>query len=136
MYPALEGGEYQQASAPSVVRDRQIPNGAGSGEPALQVMSARLIYRSAGACPPRRYDEPKHGEGQALALRTARNTHPHRSAGACPPRRYDDPRHGEGNPLACACGNLRGPKPYVKGRRFFHRDIERFMKHPHIKGET
>ena len=88
MYPALEGGEYQQASAPSVVRDRQIPNGAGSGDPALQVMSARRIYRSAGACPP---------------------------------RRYDDPRHGEGNPLACACGNLRGPKPYVKGRRFFYR---------------
>ena len=28
---------------------------------------------------------------------------------------------GEGNPLACAYGNLRGPKPYVKGWRFFHR---------------
>ena len=27
--------------------------------------------------------------------------------------------HGAGNPLACACGNLRGPKPSVKGRRFF-----------------
>ena len=64
---------------------RPIPIGAGSGDPALQVMSARLIYRSAGACPPRSaalcekrppprdhgclLRRPVHGEGQARALR-------------------------------------------------------------------
>ena len=32
-------------------------------------MSARLIYRSAGACPPRTLDYANDGEGQALALR-------------------------------------------------------------------
>ena len=26
-------------------------------------------YRSAGACPPRAFGNPEHGEGQALALR-------------------------------------------------------------------
>ena len=42
----------------------------------------------------------------------------HRSAGACPPRSLACADDGEGNPLACACG-MRGPSPYVKGRRFF-----------------
>ena len=84
----------------------------------------RCCYRSAGACPPRSTDRnenrpqpkgpgrfllrPKHGEGQALALRcAARFSTFHRSAGACPPRSV----HGAGNPLACVCG-IRGPTPY------------------------
>ena len=38
-----------------------------------------------------------------------------RSAGACPPRSWDCADAGKANPLACACGNLRGPKPYDEG---------------------
>ena len=46
-----------------------------------------------------------------------------RSAGACPPRALEcaDTHDGEGNPLACACGNLRGPKPYDEGVDFCRR---------------
>ena len=116
------------------------PNVAGSGDPALQRMSCRLRYRSAGACPPRSLNRcgkrpqprdhgwllrrPAHGEGQALALREGEAFFCHRSAGACPPRSLAYPNDGEGNPLACACG-IRGPKPYVKGAAFFspHRGV-------------
>ena len=76
----------------SVVRERLIPNGSGSGDPDLQegcgltakrmargtrsparvasegprpTVNGTVFNRSAGACPPRSL----HGEGQALALR-------------------------------------------------------------------
>ena len=45
-------------------------------------------YRSAGACPPRSFDDQGYSPFRSL--------------------------HGEGNPLACTCG-IRGPKPYDAG---------------------
>ena len=70
-------------------------------------------YRSAGACPPRTAGRPRHGEGQALALRRrgsrflTKKPSQYRSAGACPPRTAGGPRHGEGQALA-----LRGRGPF------------------------
>ena len=45
--------------------------------------------RSAGACSPRSFNRPEHGEGQALALQFPVAISSHRSAGACPPRSFD-----------------------------------------------
>ena len=114
---------------PTVVRDRQIPNGSGSGDPALQSL-ARGRWRGTGPSPtvreaflivvrglvPRERwiartmarDRPSpYGEGGVF----------NRSAGACPPRALDCANDGEGHPLACACGR-RGPKPYGEGGIF------------------
>ena len=52
--------KWARTMAPGTARDRPSPYGDKGGS---------LIYRSAGACPPRTFDRPKHGEGQALALR-------------------------------------------------------------------
>ena len=79
---------YAKTERQSVVRARLIPNGAGSGDPALQRMSARLPQGMArdrpspygegeaawqtvarGPVPRDLSCAPGHGEGQALALR-------------------------------------------------------------------
>ena len=49
----------------SMARDRPSPYAEG-GRSAAKKPSG---YRSAGACPPRAFGRPEHGEGQALALR-------------------------------------------------------------------
>ena len=59
-----------------IARDRPSPYGEG-GRSAVQKPS---LFRSAGACPPRSFDRPRHSEGQALALRGG-ETFFHRSAG-------------------------------------------------------
>ena len=64
------------------------------------IVQFRSIHRSAGACPPRSFVYPRHGEGQALALRW-RNGPSLRSAGACPPRSFS----------FAPCTVARGPVP-------------------------
>ena len=101
--------------SPSVVCDRLITNGSGSGEPELQGL-ARERWRGTGPRPtvrgwrfftvargpvPRDLSRaPGHGEGQALALRLRGQVSFHHSAGACPPRALDCADDGEGQALA------------------------------------
>ena len=49
----------------STARDRPSPY----GERGCSLTQKPSGYRSAGACPPRSFGRPQHGEGQALALR-------------------------------------------------------------------
>ena len=52
----------------------------------------------------------------------------YRSAGACPPRTFGSPQHGEGQALALR----EGETFFSLHRGAYRRDVERFMKHPHL----
>ena len=73
---------------------------------ALFLMQAILCgsYRSAGACPPRSFGGPQHGEGQALALQFPRRSPPIVARGPVPRDRSICARHGEGQALALRLG--------------------------------
>ena len=65
----------------------------------LLVLSQTEGHRSAGACPPRTFGRPKHGEGQALALR-GRNGSTAREAAIDPGTARDRPSpYGGGRPF-------------------------------------
>ena len=49
-------------------RDIRVPPGAIPFS-SVGASSLSQLSRSAGACPPRSFGNPQHGEGQALALR-------------------------------------------------------------------
>ena len=66
-----------------------------------------IFYRSAGACPPRTFSRPQHGEGQALALRR-RDPFFTVARGPVPCERWSAQTMARDR-----------PSPYVKGRRFF-----------------
>ena len=99
-------------------------------------------YRSAGACPPRTFGRPQHGEGQALALRGKRislTQKPacYRSAGACPPRSFRRSKHGEGQAPALRERAAffivaRGPVPR---ERSVDRSMARDRPSPYVKGD-
>ena len=101
-----------------MARDRPSPYGGGG-----------VFYRSAGACPPRMSGRPQHGERQALALRWEEGVLGDVARGPVPRERSVDRSMARDR-----------PSPYGDGVAFFYRsavacprDVERFMKHPHIK---
>ena len=63
-----------------------------------RVMSARLIYRSAGACPPRVHACPQGLARDRPSPYVKGRRFFHRSAGACPPRVHACPRAWRGKP--------------------------------------
>ena len=101
---------------PSVVCDRLITNGSGAGAPDLQGLGARAMAR----------DRPSpYGEGGVFS----------RSAGACPPRSFKSPFFTVARgPVPRDPSNEEetffpqrerwrgtGPRPTMKGRRYFFR---------------
>ena len=89
-----------------------------------------ILARSAGACPPRSLAYPRHGEGQALALRetggvfftVARGTGPRDRSGTRSTARgtsYWPVARGPVPRDRCLARDR--PSPYGNERRFFHR---------------
>ena len=126
--PYVKGWRFFPVARGPVPRARSCIPGMARDRPSPYVKGRRFFYRSAGACPPRSLGCARHGEGQVFPPSYVKEAaFFYRSAGACPPRAFVYPRHGEGQALA-----LREGEPFFHhSAEACHRDVGRFMKHPH-----
>ena len=102
------------APAPERRMAKRTPSGPVARGPVPRDLSTRTEI----ARQPTPFPRPRHGEGQALALRY-KGRFFHRSAGACPPRSFD-PRENRTPTNAVFPTEARrgtGPRPTVKRRR-------------------